>query len=165
MQTCTSARTSINSTKLPKVYSRNKSWSRTVLDFGCGKYTVHIRRHLEQENSTLLPYDPFNQPASVNADSLGKVLKHIKRHDPVDVVCSNVLNVIDDDETVQKICRHIEYIVSKTGGKGYCTVYEGDRSGVGRKTGADQYQRNEPTSAYKKYFRRARVSGGIIIVD
>ena len=164
MQKYTSANTSINKTKLPKVYSNTK-FSGKVFDLGCGKYTVHIRRHLEKENSTLLPYDPFNQPANVNADSLNKVLNSIRKHEPVNVVCSNVLNVIDDDNEVQKICKRIEYIVRKTGGHGFLTVYEGDRSGIGRKTGADQYQRNEPIRNYLRFFRSAKVSKQMIVIE
>lgn len=163
MQKYTSANTSINKCKLPKVYSKTKL-SGTVLDFGCGRYISHIRNHLSKWDVEYLPYDPFNQPSNVNADSLGKVRISIKRKNPVNVVCSNVLNVIDDDDVVQNICRRVEYIAEKTHGKAYVTVYEGNKTGIGKATGADQYQRNEPIASYKKYFRQAVISGGIIIV-
>lgn len=163
MQKYTSANTSINSKKLPKIYSKAK-FSGTVLDIGCGRYTIHIRRHLEDQDVEYLPYDPFNQPAEVNEKSLHRTRILIRNGRPVNVVCSNVLNVIDDEATVKNIARRIEYIVTLSHGRGYVTVYEGDKSGIGRQTGTDQYQRNEPISSYKKYFRRARISGGILIV-
>ena len=82
----------------------------------------------------------------------------------VDVVCSNVLNVIDDDDTIRKICQRIEYIAEKSGGRGFVTVYEGDKTGIGRRSGFDQYQRHEKLTEYIKYFKNARVYNGMIVI-
>ena len=95
MQTCTSARTSINSGRLPAVYSRIPYFTaRVVLDWGCGKYTDHIRAALPG-HLCYLPYDPFNQPEDVNRDTLALVRIAIQTGTPVTAICSNVLNVID----------------------------------------------------------------------
>ena len=165
MQTFTSAGTSINSRRLPAVYGKATFSAPVVLDYGCGKYVDHIREHLRTKyGAVLLPFDPFNQPRDTNANTRRYVCNCIAYMIPVDVVCSNVLNVIDSDVSVKTVAWNIENIVSKTGGTGYVTVYEGDRSGAGRRTGSDQYQRNEPLRNYLKYFRNATIKNGMIIV-
>lgn len=152
-QTYTSARTSMNARKLPKVYGKLPPLPRHsfLFDYGCGKYTDHIRSALP--GVVYCPYDPFNQPADVNARSLYYVRTAAHIRMPVTVVCSNVLNVIDDDDTLRDIAATIAWIVVRSGGTGYVTVYAGDRSGTGRQTGPDQYQRNEPLQAYLHLFQ------------
>ena len=158
-QTFTSSATSINRSKLPAVYGKAPLRSRVVLDYGCGKYTDHIRASLP--NKLYMPYDPYNQPDEVNQ----KTMRFVSQTScPVDVICSNVLNVIDSDEVIRSIVNQIETIVYRTHGTAYVTVYEGDRSGRGRQTGADQYQRNEPLRKYLRFFRLADIHNGMIIV-
>ena len=164
MQTFTSSATSINRTKLPAVYGKTCFSSAVVLDYGCGKYTDHIRDCLRRQGCALLPYDPFNQPVHVNLISMNYVDRCKKEHVPVDVVCSNVLNVIDDADTIRSIANEIQTIVETTGGTAYITVYEGDRTCVGRATGHDQYQRNEPLRNYLKYFPYGVIRNGMIVV-
>ena len=149
MQTFTSSATSINRSKLPAVYRRAKLTAPAVLDYGCGKYTDHIWQYV---NRSYYPYDPYNQPDEVNASTMRNVQRHVSEHIPLDVVCSNVLNVIDDDDEIQRIVRNIEEIVRLTGGHAFFTVYEGDRSEIGKKTGKDQYQRNDVLSSYIRFF-------------
>lgn len=163
MQTYTSKATSINAGKLPAVYNKVRFGSRIILDYGCGRYTDHIRKHLAGEH-VYLPYDPFNQPEDVNNESMFAVQDAIKSHTPVDVVLSNVLNVINDDWIILGIAHEIEFITEETGGTGYITVYEGNRSGIGKQTGKDQYQRNEPLRSYLKYFRNAKIKNGMIVI-
>lgn len=163
-QTFTSSGTSINRTKLPAVYGKADLAHSIVFDYGCGKYTDHIDKHVRKLNKVYLPYDPYNQPDDVNQFSVTMVIYAMHTRFPVDVVCSNVLNVINDDETVRTIAGHIREIVTATGGTGHVTVYEGDRSGVGRQTGSDKYQRNEPLKAYLKYFPNGTIRNGMIII-
>ena len=166
MQSYTSSATSINRTKLPAVYNKAKLSNTTpfVVDYGCGKYVDHIREALSVKSKHLYPYDPYNQPESVNLHTLDFVRWAMDRQIEVDVVCSNVLNVIDSDGEVARICQDIERIVERTGGQAYVTVYEGDRSGNGRQTGMDQYQRNEPLRSYLRHFNHATIKNGMIIV-
>jgi len=164
MQTYTSKSTSINKDKLPAVYGKASFRSGMVMDYGAGRYTEHIRNHVNGLHKTYLPYDPYNLPEERNAATATIVCNAMAMHVPVDVVCSNVLNVIDDDNTVRKIAGHIEQIVTASGGSGYVTVYEGNRSGEGRQTGKDSYQRNEPLRSYLKYFSNATVKNGMIVV-
>lgn len=163
MQTYTSANTSINSTKLPKVYS-SVEMTGLVLDYGCGRYIGHIRTHLKQSGAELLPYDPYNQTPEVNSGSMNIVNKALRTGRKLNIVCSNVLNVIDDDATVKRIAKRLEYLATKSGGRAYITVYEGNKSGVGRRTGTDQYQRNEPLRNYLQWFSNARISKGMIVI-
>lgn len=162
-QTHTSAATSINANKLPRVYNlATFTPGEIILDFGCGKYTDHIRKALP-DGVNYLPYDPYNQPHSVNYHSTRTVDIAKATGRPVTVICSNVLNVIDSAEGVAAIAAQIETIARKTGGRYLVTVYEGDRSGNGRETGPDQWQRNERTADYLKYFTgAARIQRGMI---
>mgnify|MGYP007104060689 CR=1 FL=1 len=161
-QNFTSSATSINSTKLPAVYRKVSFSAPLVLDYGCGRYTDHILNHLT--GKIYLPYDPYNQPDDVNRSSMFIVSLAQKEAKPVDVICSNVLNVIDDEDTIRSIAKRIETIVNRTGGTGSVTVYEGNRSGSGRQTGSDQYQRNEPLRNYLRYFTNATIKNGMIVV-
>jgi len=152
-QTYTSARTSMNARHLPRVFRKIATPPRHSLlfDYGSGKYTDHIRAAFP--DVVYCPFDPYNQPDDVNAASLTYLANAMHVRYPVTVVCSNVLNVIDDDDTVRSIARHIVAAVVRTGGIGYVTVYAGDGSGVGRRTGPDQYQRNQPLQDYLPLFR------------
>jgi len=176
-QTYTSAATSINSGKLPRAFKKAVfPPRRLVFDYGAGRYTDHIRAALP--HIVYLPYDPYNLPDDVNAASLTYIFNAMHCRFPVDVVCSNVLNVIDSDDEVRTIAARIRLFVLHTGGTAYITVYEGDRSGVGRRTGRDQWQRNEPLRDYlplfsapaaltyygKEYRTTAAIERGMIIV-
>ena len=164
-QTYTSAGTSVNSRRLPAVYRKiSPRPGGLLMDYGCGKYIDHIRETVTRSGMAYLPYDPYNQPEEVNGSTEGVVWWAIYHHAPVDVVCSNVLNVIDDDETIRSVIREISDIVTKTGGAAYITVYEGDRSGIGRKTGPDQYQRNQPLSYYTRFIDRGSLRNGMIVI-
>ena len=163
MQRFTSAQTSINKAKLPAVYKK-ADITGMVMDYGCGRYTDHIRAHVHRNGGEFLPYDPYNQTYATNANTMDEVVKAIRNRQPITIICSNVLNVIDDDEAVKKIADRIEYIVKATGGKAFITVYEGNKSGVGRQTGADQYQRNQPLDFYRKFFRNAVIEKQMIVV-
>lgn len=163
-QKFTSRATSINATKLPAVYRKAQLSAPLVFDYGSGRHTAHIEEHVRSLHKTYLPYDPYNLPDDVNRVSVTMTLYAMHTRFPVDVICSNVLNVIDDDDTVRKVAHHVEEVATVTGGKGYVTVYEGNRSGIGHQTGSDQYQRNEPLRNYLKYFHNAEVKNGMIVV-
>lgn len=165
-QTYTSARTSINSKRLPAVFKKVPlTQDGFLLDYGCGKHVDHVRSAVTAAGMVYLAYDPYNQSAETNKATMDLV-RWASAHDkPITVVCSNVLNVIDDDGTVRFIADQIETIVERTGGTAYITVYDGDGTGIGRQTGPDQYQRNESLREYLKYFRDAVMKKGMIVVS
>ncbi len=138
-QRYTSAGTSINKNKLPAVFSKivfNKG--STVLDYGCGKYIAHIRQKVEEQGCKYYPYDPYNLPESTLPK--GKVDYG---------VCSNVLNVIAENDIVEHIIKTV-CDISETA---YFTVYEGDKSGVGKASSRDTYQRNARTDWYAELIK------------
>lgn len=161
-QQFTSAATSINSKKLPAVYGKIKSAPAVLLDYGCGRYTDHIRAALPETD--YLPYDVYNQPQQVNAATVARLDSLRSAAVPVDVVCSNVLNVIAEDDIIRDIAHQIMTVIRSGGGTAYITVYEGNRSGEGKQTGPDQYQRNAPLRDYLRFFPGAVIRSGMIIV-
>ena len=165
-QTFSSAGTSINSKRLPAIYKKARfAPGDVILDYGCGKYTEHIKSALPAK-VTYLPWDPYNQPDRTNDSTKRRLWAGIHSGKPLRVVCSNVLNVIDDAETVHSIARELAYLADRSGGIVYVTVYEGNRSGEGRQTGPDQYQRNEPIQNYLRFFpESARIRSGMIVYE
>lgn len=170
-QNFTSAATSINSRKLPAVY-RKMSFlpGEIVVDYGCGRFTDHITKHLQ--GVEYLPYDKFNQPESVNIHTAGRLaeISLSRNRCPFTFICSNVLNVIDDDETIQEILGTFAAFIAGPGPqvRAVITVYEGDRSGVGRQTGKDSWQRNQKLAEYLAYMPEnvdAHITNGMIIME
>lgn len=153
MQSFTSANTSINKNQLPAVFKKVKFKNGdTVLDYGCGKYTEHVRGFLAENSDgtiTYCPLDPYNQPDSINAKSLFDVIANGGANV---IICSNVLNVIDSDETIKQIVESMKGLTGTLDSTICVTVYEGDKTGVGRQTGPDQYQRNERLKNYIRFF-------------
>jgi len=152
-QTYTSAETSINETRLPAIYGKfEKQFDLhdcTILDYGCGKYTEHIRKWCEDRNIRYLPYDPFNQDEATNKNSLNYAMITKAAGLPVIGVCSNVLNVIDNDNVICGIIDELRQLTHIT----FYTVYEGDKTGTGRVSKKDCWQRNEKLKSYLKFFR------------
>lgn len=155
----TSAATSINKDRLPAIYSKVtfNSFSR-VLDYGCGKYTDHIKAATP---ANYFPYDPYNQPDSVNANTR----RELTTCPASAAVCSNVLNVIDSDSAIADLLHDIASMID---GVLYVTVYEGTGKGNGKQTGPDQYQRNMKTRGYVPLIAAAgydcTVKNGVISV-
>lgn len=146
VQEFTSAKTSINSKRLPAIYNKlnwNKLWRDSasippvVLDVGAGKHITHIKRFLESQGFIYAPYDPYNLPDSTNTHSIS--LK------PSVVICSNVFNVIKEKEIIYQLHR----LIRDKNCPFFITVYEGDKSLVGCPTMRGQsYQRNETIDFY-----------------
>lgn len=164
MQTYTSANTSVNKNKVPKVF-RKVHWDigEINLDYGGGKYDTASDFLMKEYGAYNLIYDPFNRTREHN----NAVLADLYIHGGADTcTISNVLNVIDE-----KLDRLIALRMAKTlmkhGGLALITVYEGDKSGVGRRTGKDQWQNNLPLRAYleevREVFEEAHISRGMIV--
>ncbi len=142
-QNFTSAATAVNGKagKLPAIYKKINLNGLCVLDIGCGAYTDHINNYVTAEGGFWYGIDPFNKSASHNMEvtAFWDVASGICEDCNL-VISSNVLNVLDSAEAVQDA---VNYIVEKSALGAYAvTVYEGDKSGHGRQTGVDQWQRN-----------------------
>lgn len=173
-QNYTSAATSINSTKLPAVYTRVSDsayqWADKLLDYGCGRYVTHLIKYAAQHSA--LPedeyyhycwwygYDRYNRDAADNAHALDGYAENSSARRMV--FCSNVLNVVDSDEVVAGIAGFLT-ACAISGAAVFVTVYEGDKTGIGRATKTDCYQRNEKIAEYLKYFdKNFTIKKGVI---
>lgn len=138
-----SAATSINSSKLPAVYSMVRfNPGDVVVDFGGGKFDNAVN-YLKDQDVTLLVYDPYNRSAEHNKE----VLKVLREHGGADAaVNSNVLNVIKEPEARNAVLQNIKKITKK-GAPIYITVYEGTGKGNEGPTKSG-YQLNRKTADY-----------------
>ncbi|ELP6119205.1 TPA: hypothetical protein I7730_14710 [Vibrio vulnificus] len=165
-QSCTSKKTSINSNKLPKGISALSDLpmgGKIVFDYGCGRF-LNSRQFVSDLGGLYLGFDPFNRTSFENQVSL--MYWFSGRVDYI--VCSNVLNVISEDDLVQDICTKVLDKVVECGAVALFTVYEGNKSGIGRLVRDDQYQRNEPLGCYLARFMRndvtVSVKSSVIII-
>lgn len=142
-QEFTSERTSINSTKLPAIYSLvNFPKGSVVIDFGGGKFDIGTE-YLEAQGCEGYIYDPYNRSSQHNRS----VLKALRSHGGADIaLCSNVLNVIKEPEARIQVLKNIAKI-TKPSGKVYITVYEGSGKGNEGATKSG-YQLNRKTADY-----------------
>jgi hypothetical protein len=142
-QKYSSANTSINSTKLPAIFNLVNFAEGTLnLDYGGGKFDNATQALAERGVSNLI-YDPFNRSKEHNEG----VIKTVRRHGGADsITCSNVLNVIAEEEVRLSVISNINKLL-KMGGVAYFTVYEGDGSAQGKETSSG-YQLNRKTTWY-----------------
>ena len=178
-QNYTSAATSINSTKLPAIYNKLTDeaylWASSYLDFGCGRYTQHIADHVATKAYEVAQkarehrdhmgiwhgYDAYNRTEEENEFELEAFREESEFFNQI-VVCSNVLNVIDSEEVIAWIAARL-MTWADAGAAVMVTVYEGDKTGIGRVTKADCYQRNEKIVSYLKYFdKNFTIKKGVI---
>lgn len=161
-QEFSSAKTSINSSKLPAIFGMVDFKPDTLnLDYGGGKFDNAVEA-LAQKGVTSVVYDPYNRTASHNSS----VLKQVRNNGGADTItCSNVLNVIKEEEVRMSVLRNMKSLI-KPGGDVYITVYEGSGDGVGRETSAG-YQLNRKTADYiteiSRVFPSAYRKGKLIV--
>lgn len=162
-----SAVTSINSTKLPALFTNSNAKFKDGginLDVGGGKFDNVADYLLDKFNCTNLVYDPYNRTAQHN----NEVLKQVKDNGGANTTtCSNVLNVIAEPEAREDVIRNC-YNNLKSGGTAYFTVYKGNGSGQGKANDKRQsYQTNMPLEDYlpeiENVFGNATKRGTIII--
>lgn len=164
-QRFTSAATSINKSKLPKGYTavgKHFGWEKgtTHLDIGGGRFDNAIE-HLADHGVTAHVYDPYNRSEEHNTNAMSKAGNG--QADTVSLF--NVLNVIEEPEHHVNALR-LAHSSLKPKGKLFVGVYEGDKSGKGKQTGKDAYQRNERLDAYlptvQSVFPNAKIHKGVI---
>lgn len=166
MQKHSSKNTSINTTRLPAVYNKIY-WGRYnrltdqyhIFDIGCGHLKTQqiIKETLADYGITrFYPWDPYHKCLGNKIETL-RVMNNtnIKKV----IICSNVLNVIDNDGDLNTLIASIcdMAVIQESDGiyrmnPVYITVYEGDKSCVGRETKKDCWQRNERLPVYLNKF-------------
>jgi hypothetical protein len=156
----TSKDTSVN--QLPAIalcVERIDGWFKgsTNLDIGAGKYD-QLTEYLHKRGIQSFPYDPYNRTKEENDLALAS--------GPYDTVTvSNVLNVLDGSMKRTKAL-HLVRCMLKPDGIAYFTVYEGDKTGIGKLT-LKGWQENRRTKLYveeiKKVFEVVQQKGKLII--
>lgn len=161
MQKYSSKDTSIN--VVNKVYKQCAFKDNSViLDYGGGKYDTNVDYMRERNGSDVLVYDKYNRNGEHNL----AVLDRCREEKPDYIVCSNVLNVIMEDEVIRDILKDICGCCREDTAV-YIAIYEGDKSGVGKKT-KKGWQRNEKAQAYEavisEYFN-CKKTGNIFVCN
>jgi len=111
-----------------------------ILDYGGGKYDTNTNL-LKSRGVVCKVYDPYNRSLEHNTD----VLVYFTNGADV-IVCANVLNVIKEDTVITNVLKHIDQLL-KSNGTAYIQIYEGDKTGEGKKT-SKGFQRNQKTICY-----------------
>lgn len=162
-QQYSSAATSINSSKLPALFSMVDFKEGSInLDYGGGRFD-NVAEYLEDNyGATNLVYDKYNRSAEHNRE----VLNQVRQNGGADTVtCSNVLNVIAEESERLAVLRNCKRYL-KPGGTCYITVYEGSGSGEGAPTKSG-YQLNRKTKDYedeiKKVFSSVTRKGKLFV--
>lgn len=157
-----SSDTSINSGKLPTVYSKLEfPIGCTALNYGGGKFDNTIEFG-NTNGFTDLIFDPFNRTVEWNSKIIATVYKN-----GVDLaVLSNVLNVIKEVD----VRGFVLSVLANTLGENkplFITVYEGDRTGYGRQTSKSAWQENRKLKEYlaevQKHFTHVKTRYNTIV--
>lgn len=166
MPTITSKNTSVNSKQVPAIYNKlnwhaltnrhfdSKGYNSTfyIFDIGCGRNPFIIENYLMKKLWTIqrqvryLPFDPYWLDDAHNYVSLETWYNN--RGSIGCIICSNVLNVIQDDKHMMQLLNtmHKEWQYNEV--PYFITVYEGDKTGTGKLTKQDCWQRNMRAKNY-----------------
>jgi 2'-5' RNA ligase len=159
-QEISSAKTSINATKLPAAMSKINWKSGTVnADIGGGRFD-NATEYLQGKGIENVIFDPFNRDKAHNDAAINK----IKDGGANTATVNNVLNVIKEPEARMGVIRQAANAVGNKG-TAYFSVYEGDRSGRS-KPSTSGWQENRKLSTYadeiRAVFSDVVIKNGII---
>lgn len=162
-QEFTSENTSINFKKVPAIFKLVGNWTPgTVnIDYGGGRADT-AADYLTQYNVINLVYDPYNRSSEHNS----QVIQTVRKAGGADTAtCSNVLNVIKEQDVRLNVLKNMSKLV-KPGGKIYITVYEGKGNSEEGPTKSG-YQLNRKTADYldeiQQVFPNATRKGKLIV--
>lgn len=146
----TSKNTSVNKNKPAKIYGdlikAGLLEGKEVLDYGCGRYVEPIKKACGEGGAlSLMLYDKYWKPQNLMFHSFDVI------------VCANVLNVIENEQDYEAAIVDMFQMLAPLG-KIFIQIYEGDRSGIGRKTQDDCWQRNEKKADH--FERICEILGG-----
>lgn len=136
----TSMNTSTNASRPAAAYGfceRNNLFvKRTVLDYGCGKYWENCKAYAKEHGAlNWTGFDPFWKPQNLRFRVFDTI------------ICANVLNVIEDDRELNWCIQNVLTMLDALGVAVF-QIYEGNKSGIGRETKPDCWQRNEKAQKY-----------------
>ena len=154
-----SAGTSLN--QIPALHKKlvNKNMLNGVnFDNGAGKFDK-ATNFLADNDIQNVRYDPYNLPEEVNKQADN----YVGQCDTS--TCANVLNVIKEDSAKIDVLKR-SYDMLKPGGTLYISVYEGNRSGIGKESKPGCWQENKKLKDYvpivEKVFPKVTISNGMI---
>ena len=164
MQTRSSMGTSINTSKLPSVWGKlNWNWINNhfqlphIVDYGCGRPAT-VRKVMidvicqSKCRAIYFPYDPYWGDIDKNRNAISC----LTQWQTADIcVCANVLNVIDDVDTIKQIIKEVtqaKYWVFQ--------IYEGNKTGCGKETKVGCWQHNKLTKDYCWIFNEVLAESG-----
>lgn len=149
MQSFKSKDTSINSTRVPALF-KYIDWDKWVrefphagqmrnLDMGGGKYNT-ATKYLDSFNVKNLVFDPYN----CSFDDNLRVVMEVAINPAETATISNVLCVIKEKEKRIELLERAKRWAKVV----FISVYEGDKSGIGRETKRGGWQENRKLSSY-----------------
>lgn len=137
----TSQRQAPASAKCLSKLAPNWSYAKSILNFGYGKLpdlTGEYSTNYYKRILTVTHFDPSSKAKGV-VNNIAEIDSSKRRF--CVMLCANVLNMHKDLDAAIADMAKIDFDCA------VIQIYEGNRSGKGRKT-RDGYQRNEPVSAY-----------------
>ena len=156
-----SKNTSINSKRVPAIFKKI-DWinhgGKINVDIGGGKYNTAVE-YLKQFDVTNIIFDPYNRSTEENI----KAICDVVIYGAESATISNVLNVIprkDKRIALLKTAKRWANIV-------FISVYEGDKSGIGKETKKDCWQENRKLREYfdevGEVFEEYTIYNGMIV--
>ena len=121
----------------------------SILDIGCGRYESN-REYANDNGFAWFGIDPYNRTKEYNEASLKTLYNWCKA--PNIIMLNNVLNVIAELDVVEDVLYQV-YNHAESNTDIYITIYEGDKSGIGKVT-TKEYQRNEKLIKYIEYVNK-----------
>ena len=118
----------------------------SILDVGCGKYDSN-KEFANDNGFAWFGIDPYNRTSEYNDASLEALYDLCECPDII--MLNNVINVIAEDGVIFNVLNQVYNYAGKDTDV-YITIYEGDKSGVGKVT-TKGYQRNQKLNKYTDY--------------
>lgn len=133
-----------NSNKLPSLlqYMKEKEY-KNILNYGCGLYGEKHKQMMEKYGIKLINFDKYIMGINYISD--------INMEEVDCIICSNVLNVIPDEEEIIGV---IDFFV-KSNKDVYISIYEGNKCNKLILNSKGYWQRNETKKVFfDKFLKR-----------
>lgn len=140
---------------------KNVKFGKANIDVGGGRFNL-VTEYLAERGTENMVFDPYNRGIDENTETL----RYLQSGNHADTAtCANVLNVIREADARANVILEVAKCIGDNG-TAYFTVYEGDGSGVGKRTSAG-WQNNRKTPDYideiSRYFDHVQRKGKLII--
>lgn len=161
-QEITSAKTSINQSKMPATFLRVEFAPGTRnADIGGGAFD-NATEYLKGKDVENVIFDPFNRSKEANDAAVAK----IRDGQSDTATVNNVLNVIQEPNQRSRVIAQAANAI-KPDGTAYFLIYEGNADGAGKKTKIGTWQENRKTADYideiGQYFSDVKKAGNLLV--